>query len=94
LLSAMDFRLKILLTNYKNTDNMKTSTVSNSISNSVSITVLIVLILISAGLYLLKVIGIPLLVIMVVISILIGSSIQIADQWEKAIVLRMGKFNG
>ncbi len=73
---------------------MKTSTVSNSISNSVSITVLIVLILISAGLYLLKVIGIPLLVIMVVISILIGSSIQIADQWEKAIVLRMGKFNG
>jgi regulator of protease activity HflC (stomatin/prohibitin superfamily) len=73
---------------------MKTSTVSNSFSNSVSITVLIILLLISAGLYLLKVIGIPVLAILVIISFLIGSSIQIADQWEKAIVLRMGRYSG
>ena len=29
-----------------------------------------------------------------VISVLIASSIQIADQWEKAVVLRMGKYSG
>ena len=84
----------ILLTNYRNINNMKTNTVSNSFSNSVSITVLIILLAISAGLYLLNVIGTPVLVILVISSILIGSSVQIADQWEKAIVLRMGKYNG
>ena len=73
---------------------MKTSTVSNSFSNSVSITVLLILLVISAGLYLLKMIGIPLLVTAIIVSFLIGSSIQIADQWEKAIVLRMGKYKG
>lgn len=34
------------------------------------------------------------MVVMVVVSILFASSINIADQWEKAIVLRMGKFSG
>ncbi len=34
------------------------------------------------------------MVIMILISLLIGSSIKIADQWEKAVVLRMGKFSG
>ena len=73
---------------------MKTGTVSNNFSNSISITVLIILLAASVGLYLLEMIGIPLLVILVIISILIGSSIQIAEQWEKAIVLRMGKYYG
>jgi len=73
---------------------MKTSTVSNSFSNPVSITVLLILLATSGGLYLLQLIGIPVLIILVIISILIGSSIQIADQWEKAIVLRMGKYYG
>jgi regulator of protease activity HflC (stomatin/prohibitin superfamily) len=84
----------ILLTNYKNKSKMKTSTVSNSFSNPVSITVLLILLATSGGLYLLQLIGIPVLIILVIISILIGSSIQIADQWEKAIVLRMGKYYG
>ncbi|WP_320110245.1 SPFH domain-containing protein [Draconibacterium orientale] len=31
---------------------------------------------------------------LVVVSVLIASSIHIADQWEKAVVLRMGKYTG
>ena len=84
----------ISLMNYKNRNKMKTSTVSNYFSNPVSITVLLILLAISSGLYLLQVIGIPVLVILIIFSILIGASIQVADQWEKAIVLRLGKFNG
>jgi regulator of protease activity HflC (stomatin/prohibitin superfamily) len=73
---------------------MKTITDSSSFSNPVSITVVVILLAISAGLYLLQVIGIPVLVAMVIISFLIGASIKIADQWEKAVVLRMGRFSG
>jgi regulator of protease activity HflC (stomatin/prohibitin superfamily) len=73
---------------------MKTTVSSTSLSNPVSITVVIILLAISAGLYYLQIIGLPVLVILVVISLLIGSSIKIADQWEKAIVLRMGKYSG
>jgi hypothetical protein len=73
---------------------MKTTVSSTSLSNPVSLTVVIILLAISAGLYYLQIIGVPVLVILVVISLLIGSSIKIADQWEKAIVLRMGKYSG
>jgi regulator of protease activity HflC (stomatin/prohibitin superfamily) len=73
---------------------MKTSTIANAFSNPVSITVVTILFVISGGLYMLQMIGVPVLVILIIISLLIGASIQIADQWEKAIVLRMGKFNG
>jgi hypothetical protein len=73
---------------------MKTTVSSTSLSNPVSLTVVIILLAISAGLYYLQIIGVPVLVILIVISLLIGSSIKIADQWEKAIVLRMGKYSG
>jgi regulator of protease activity HflC (stomatin/prohibitin superfamily) len=73
---------------------MKTTTVSNYFSNPVSITVLVVLLATSVGLHLLHLITVPVMVIMVILSVLIASSIQMADQWEKAIVLRMGKFSG
>jgi regulator of protease activity HflC (stomatin/prohibitin superfamily) len=73
---------------------MKTGTVSNSFSNSVSITVLVILLAVSAGLFLLKLIGLPVFAFLIIISLLIGSSIQIAEQWEKAIVLRMGRYKG
>jgi regulator of protease activity HflC (stomatin/prohibitin superfamily) len=45
-------------------------------------------------LYLLGIISVPVLVAALVVSLLIASSIQIADQWEKAVVLRMGRFSG
>jgi regulator of protease activity HflC (stomatin/prohibitin superfamily) len=73
---------------------MKTSTVSFNYFNPLSITVLIILLAISAGLYLLGLITPVILAVLVVISLLIASSIQIADQWEKAVVLRMGRFSG
>jgi len=69
---------------------MKTS----SSFNPVSTTVVLVLLAISFGLYYLHMIGVPVLVACVIISLLIGSAIKIADQWEKAVVLRMGKFWG
>jgi regulator of protease activity HflC (stomatin/prohibitin superfamily) len=72
---------------------MKT-TDSYGVSNPVSITVLLVLLAISVGLYLLQIIGVPVLVALILVSLIIGSSIKIADQWEKAIVLRMGRYSG
>jgi regulator of protease activity HflC (stomatin/prohibitin superfamily) len=66
---------------------------TNSSSNAVSLTVTVILLAISAGLYYLQVIGIPVLVVLVIVSLLVGASIKIADQWEKAVVLRMGKFS-
>jgi len=73
---------------------MKTSTISFNYFNPVSITVLIVLVAISAGLYLLTIISVPLMAGLIVGALIIASSIQIADQWEKAVVLRMGRFSG
>lgn len=63
-------------------------------TNSVSMTVLIILTGASIGLYLWGTLGIPVLVAMLILSALIANSIHIADQWEKAVVLRMGKFIG
>jgi regulator of protease activity HflC (stomatin/prohibitin superfamily) len=62
--------------------------------NPVSLTVLVILLGSTAGLYFLQFIGVPLAASLAIVSILISSSIQIADQWEKAVVLRMGRFSG
>ncbi|QEC53584.1 regulator of protease activity HflC (stomatin/prohibitin superfamily) [Anseongella ginsenosidimutans] len=62
--------------------------------NPISTTVLIVLLGISAGLYYLAFINVTLLVTFLIISFFVAFSIQIADQWEKAVVLRMGKYTG
>src|SRR5438552_3795987 len=35
-----------------------------------------------------------LLILLLIISLFLASSVHIADQWEKAIVLRMGKYIG
>ena len=62
--------------------------------NPVSSTVLLVLAAVCGGLFFLKVIQLPLLIGGILLSVFISASIHIADQWEKAIVLRMGKFIG
>jgi len=62
--------------------------------NPVSITLFFVLAAICGGLFFLKIITIPILVGGLLLSVFIAASIHIADQWEKAIVLRMGKFTG
>ena len=73
---------------------MKTNSNPFANFNPVSITVLVILAGISVGLYLLQLISEPVVGVAIVLSVLIASSIQIADQWEKAVVLRMGKFSG
>jgi regulator of protease activity HflC (stomatin/prohibitin superfamily) len=62
--------------------------------NPVSITLIFVFAAICSGLFFLKIITLPILVGGLLLSVFIASSIHIADQWEKAIVLRMGKFTG
>lgn len=62
--------------------------------NPISTTVLVIMLGIIALLFYTNKIDIVVSIIAAVFSILITSSIHIADQWEKAVVLRMGKFTG
>ncbi|MCB2196902.1 MAG: slipin family protein [Bacteroidetes bacterium] len=68
--------------------------IKKSFFNPISLTVLMVLLAVSIGLFLLELIGISLLIPALLLSIFIATSINIADQWEKAVVLRMGKYQG
>nr|WP_321357982.1 SPFH domain-containing protein [uncultured Draconibacterium sp.] len=62
--------------------------------NPISTTILILLLLGTATLYYMQNLNLTLTIILAVVSVLITTSIHIADQWEKAVVLRMGKFTG
>ncbi len=62
--------------------------------NPVSITVMCILFAVCGGLFFLKIIQLSVLIGGLLFSIFISASIQIADQWEKAVVLRMGRFTG
>ena len=66
----------------------------NSKSNPISITVFIVMFGLTGWFFYLEYLNVPAAIILTIISIIIARSIHIADQWEKAVVLRMGKFNG
>ena len=69
---------------------MKTKNLFNSISTTVLISVSAIL----AGLFYMNYLDIKLFVGLIILTILISSSIKIADQWEKAVLLRMGKYIG
>jgi len=73
---------------------MKMKPIKKSFFNPISLTVLIILLTVSIGLFLLELISISILIPALLFSIFIATSINIADQWEKAVVLRMGKYNG
>ncbi|OFX88834.1 MAG: peptidase [Bacteroidetes bacterium GWF2_33_16] len=73
---------------------MKTHTITKGFFNPISLTLLIILLGIITGLYFLGIINISFLVTLIIISCIITNSIYIADQWEKAVVLRMGKYKG
>lgn len=73
---------------------MKTNFVTKGVFNPISAMVFIILAGSSVALYVLNVIGIVLFVALLLCAILIASSINIADQWERGVVLRMGKYNG
>ena len=73
---------------------MKTKVITKNFFNPISLTVLLIMLSISIGLFLLEKIEISVLIPLILISVFIASSINIADQWEKAVVLRMGKYKG
>ena len=62
--------------------------------NPISGMICLVLIGISIGGYYAGYINAVILVLFLIISLFISNSVHIADQWEKAIVLRMGKYTG
>lgn len=70
------------------------SQIPNPKSNPISITVFIVIVGLTGWLFYLEYINVPAAVILVLVAVFIAMSIHIADQWEKAVVLRMGKFSG
>lgn len=71
---------------------MTTNVINKGWFNPISISVLLVLIFVSVALYILHVVNMPVLLFLILISGLLSLSIRIADQWERAVVLRMGKF--
>jgi hypothetical protein len=73
---------------------MKTKLITKSFFNSISLTVLAILIGILVALFHFEIISQTLFIALLIVSIILASSIQIADQWEKAVVLRMGKYRG
>lgn len=62
--------------------------------NPIAFTFFFVLMAVDALLLVLNVIGIVIGIVGMIVSILIASSVRIADQWEKAVILRVGKFVG
>jgi regulator of protease activity HflC (stomatin/prohibitin superfamily) len=73
---------------------MKTNLITKNSFNPISVSILLVLAAAETALYYYQIISVPLYVGLLILSVLLVSSIQIADQWEKAVVLRMGKYNG
>ncbi len=62
--------------------------------NPISATVLLIMLGISGGLYYWDVINLPVLALFIILSFFVARAINIANQWEKAVVLRMGKYQG
>jgi len=80
--------------NFKNKSKMKTTLITKNSFNPISISILLVLAAVETALYYFQVISVPVFIGLLILSVLLTSSIQIADQWEKAVVLRMGKYKG
>ncbi len=73
---------------------MKRNVIVKGYFNPVAVAVLVVCIVISGGLYYLQVITEGIFGALIVFSVLLAASVHIADQWEKAVLLRMGKYKG
>ncbi|WP_278632349.1 slipin family protein [Parabacteroides goldsteinii] len=73
---------------------MTTNVISKGWFNPISLTVLLVLISVSIILSVLQIVNVQVFVLLILFSGLLATSIRIADQWERAVVLRMGKFKG
>jgi regulator of protease activity HflC (stomatin/prohibitin superfamily) len=80
--------------NFKNKSKMKTTLITKNSFNPISVSILLVLAAVETALYYFQIVSVPVYIGLLILSVLLVSSIQIADQWEKAVVLRMGKYNG
>jgi hypothetical protein len=72
----------------------KSSIMKKGILNPLALSVFILLVVIDIILLYLQLIPIEVYVIGFVLALFIAAAIYIADQWERAVVLRMGKFKG
>lgn len=73
---------------------MTTNVINKGWFNPISLTVLLVLISVSIILSVLQIVNVQVFVLLILFSGLLATSIRIADQWKRAVVLRMGKFKG
>ena len=73
---------------------MTTNVINKGWFNPISLTVLLVLISVSIIMSVLQIVNVQVFVLLILFSGLLATSIRIADQWERAVVLRMGKFKG
>lgn len=73
---------------------MRANIHTKNLFNPISLTILVVLLGLFSALFYLAMISHFVFAGLIILAILITSSIQIADQWEKAVLLRMGKYTG
>jgi regulator of protease activity HflC (stomatin/prohibitin superfamily) len=73
---------------------MRANIHTKNLFNPISLTILVVLLGLVSALYYLALINHFVYAGLIILAILVTSSIQIADQWEKAVLLRMGKYTG
>ena len=73
---------------------MTTNVINKGLFNPISFSVLLVLIFVSVVLYAMEIVNTQVFLLLIIFAGLLASSIRIADQWERAVVLRMGKFKG
>jgi regulator of protease activity HflC (stomatin/prohibitin superfamily) len=62
--------------------------------NPLSITVFLIIGALLAWLFIVGIINLTAFIVLVCLALYLSAAIQIADQWEKAVVLRMGKYTG
>ena len=73
---------------------MTTNVINKGWFNPDSLSVLLIPIIVSAVLYAMQMVNIQVLALIILFSGLLSSAIRIADQWERAVVLRVGKYKG
>ncbi|MGD2088249.1 MAG: slipin family protein [Candidatus Aminicenantes bacterium] len=62
--------------------------------NPISVTIFIVLLAIDVLLFALNIFSVIFGIVGVILAMLLASAVKIANQWEKAVILRMGRFIG
>ena len=69
---------------------MTTNVINKGWFNPISLSVFLILVIVSAVLYVSQIVNISVFIFLLLLSGLAASAIRIADQWERAVVLRMG----